>query len=70
MSNLFTKHPKSVGENYFSHFAEAFSFCIKLLILSCKSLVHAIFPFIYVDAASSRIKELNDQLQKRKNKQL
>ena len=70
MSNLFTKHPESVGENYFSHFAKAFSFCVKLLVLSYKSLVHAILPFIYVDATSSKIKELNDQMQQRKNKQL
>ena len=70
MSNLFTKHPKSVGENYFSHFEKAVGFCCKLLVLSYKSLVHAILPFIYIDATSSKIQELNDQLQQRKNKRL
>ena len=70
MSNIFTKHPISVGENYFLHFTKAMSFGIKLLFLSYKSCVHAIFPFIYVDVTSSKIKELNDQLQQRKNKQI
>jgi hypothetical protein len=70
MSNIFKKHPKSAGETYFLHFAKAMSFGIRLLVLSYKSFVHAIFPFIYVDAISSKIKELNDQLQQRKNKQL
>ncbi len=70
MSNIFTKHPESVGENYFLHFAKAIRFGVKLLFLSYKSFVHAILPFVYVDVISSKIKELNDQLQKRKNKQL
>lgn len=68
MSNIFTKHPKSVGENYFLHFAKAMIFSVKLLFLSYKSFVHAISPFVYMDVTSSKIKELNDQLQQRKNK--
>lgn len=68
MSNLFTKHPKSVGESYFTHFAKALNFCFQLLMLSLKTFVHAIFPFIYVDAASSKIKQMNKEMQQRKNK--
>ncbi len=70
MSNLFNKHLKAVGENYFTHFAKAFSFAFCLLILSFKSLIHAIFPFFYENATSSKIKELNDELQHRKSKKL
>ncbi len=65
MSNRFTEHPSSIGESYFVHFAKAFSFSLTMLNLSFKAFVHALFPFIYVTAASDRIKELNDVMQKR-----
>ena len=66
MSNLFTKHPKSAGETYRQHFFKALGFSGLLLSLSFKALVHAILPFIYESAISSRIKKLNEDLQQRK----
>jgi len=69
MSNLFTKHPKSAGETYTQHFFKALGFSGVLLSLSFKALVHAV-PFIYESTISSKIKELDEELQQRKNKQL
>ena len=55
MRNIFTEHPNDVGENYFQHMGHAIGFCLLLLSLSFKALVHAIFPFCYKTAVSDRI---------------
>lgn len=67
MKNIFTEHPEEVGENYFQHMGHAIGFCLLLLSLSFKALVHAIFPFWYKTAVSDRILKLNEGMQKRKN---
>lgn len=67
MKNIFTEHPKEVGENYFQHMGHAIGFCLLLLSLSFKALVHAIFPFWYKTAVSDRILKLSEGMQKRKN---
>ena len=66
MTNFFSRHLKNVGESYFTHFRKAFSFAVCLFVLSLKSLTHAIFPFFYEDTTSSKINELNEELQKRR----
>ena len=66
MKNIFTEHPKEVGESYLQHFAHALRFCLLLLSLSFKALVHAIFPFWYKTAVSDRIKKLSEGMQKRR----
>ena len=67
MKNIFTEHPNEVGENYFQHMGHAIVFCLLLLSLSFKALVHAIFPFWYKTAVSDRILKLSEGMQKRKN---
>ena len=67
MRNIFTEHPNDVGENYFQHMVHAIGFCLLLLSLSFKALVHAIFPFCYKTAVSDRILKLSEGMQKRKN---
>ena len=67
MRNIFTEHPNEVGENYFQHMGHAIGFCLLLLSLSFKALVHAIFPFCYKTAVSDRILKLSEGMQKRKN---
>ena len=67
MKNIFTDHPNSVGESYFQHFGKSFGFCLLLISLSFKALVHAIFPFCYVTSVSDRILTLSEGMQKRKN---
>ena len=66
MNNIFTKHPKSVGETYLQHLYHAMSFSCLLFSLSLKALVHALLPFCYETAVSDRVKRLSDGMQKRK----
>ena len=67
MNNIFTKHPKSVGETYLQHLYHAMSFSCLLFSLSLKALVHAVLPFCYVTAVSNKVKSLSDEMQKRKD---
>ena len=68
MKNLFTKHPKEVGESYFEHFAKAFGFGFKLLLISFRAFIHAIFPFFFEHSTSDKINELHKVLQERRKK--
>ena len=70
MKNIFTKHPKEVGESYFEHFAKAFSFGVKLLLISFRAFVHAVFPFFFEHGTSEKINELNKILQERRKKDI
>lgn len=53
MSNLFTKHPNSIGETYWQHFWFATCFAANLLVAGICCLIHAIFPFVFKDTASN-----------------
>ena len=66
MNNIFTKHPKEVGENYLQHFYHAMSFSCLLFSLSLKALVHALLPFCYETAVSDKVKKLSEGMQKRR----
>ena len=67
MKNIFTEHPKQVGETYFQHLIKAFSFSFKLLWMSVQAMIHALFPFLCVSTVSVKIKGMNDSLQSRKD---
>ena len=67
MRNIFTNHPKAVGETYFQHFFTSFRFGIKLLLIAARAFVHAIFPWCFEHSTSEKISKLNDVLQARKN---
>jgi hypothetical protein len=67
MKNIFKDHPNKVGETYFEHFLKAFGFGIKLMLISLRVFIHAIFPWCFEHSTSDRIKKLNDILQDRKN---
>ena len=66
MNNIFTKHPKEVGETYLQHLYQAMSFSCLLFSLSLKALVHALLPFCYETAVSDRVKTLSEGMQKRR----
>ena len=68
MRNIFTEHPKSVGESYFKHLYHAFSFSLLLLTLSAKAFIHAILPFLYITTVSDKIKSLSEDMQRRRSK--
>ena len=53
IKKLFTKHPDSLGESYLKHFIIAVFFSISLLFAGVVCMIHAIFPFLFEDTASS-----------------
>ena len=66
MNNIFTKHPKEVGESYIKHFFKALSFSALLFSLGFKALVHALLPFCFETAVSDKVKTLSSGMQKRR----
>ena len=66
MANIFTKHPKEVGETYFQHLWVALKYSFKLLLLFIISFIHSIFPFIFKTTVSAKIIEMAEQLKNRK----
>jgi|TARA_B100000073_G_scaffold344755_1_gene352245 hypothetical protein len=65
MKNPFTEHPNSVGESYFNHMGHALSYFVKLLFITIVTFVHAFFPFLFVNTASTMIKKINKHLENR-----
>lgn len=59
---LFTEHPKSVGETYFQHMAAAATFGVRMFTGALCCLLHAIFPFLFERTASQIIVELHDRM--------
>ncbi len=66
MLDLFTKHPKEQGETYLQHMRGALKIIYVLKILELKCVVHAIFPFLYVDAVSGKIECLKMMTNRKK----
>ena len=66
MKNIFTKHPKEVGESYIQHFFKALSFSGLLFSLGFKALIHALLPFCFETTVSDKVKTLSADMQKRR----
>jgi len=66
MANIFTKHPKEVGETYFQHLWIALKYSFKLLLLFVITFIHSIFPFIFKTTTSAQIIEMAEKLKNRK----
>ena len=58
----FTEHPAAVGETYLEHMAMALSFAVPMMLGALACLVHAIFPFLFVQSGSSAIASLHDRM--------
>lgn len=68
---LFTEHPESVGENYFTHGYQASLFGIKLISYGVAEIIHAIVPGIdlfeiFGTQSHKQLEKLIDQLKSRK----
>lgn len=63
---MFNKHPKEVGMTYFQHMKFAIKMSLSLFVLSITTLIHAIFPFLFVENVSNFIKETHMKLENRK----
>jgi hypothetical protein len=64
-TNSFTKHPEEVGMTYFQHLVFAMNLA-KLTITACvASMIHAIFPFLFVSTTSRITLKLYNLLKSR-----
>ncbi len=63
--NLFTAHPKSIGETYTQHAAFAIPFATRLIYSGCALLVHAVLPFLFIHTASHQVTALYAQMRNR-----
>ena len=68
MKNIFTEHPKEVGETYFQHLLKALSFSLKLLLMCFQVLLHAFIPCLCVTSVSEKVKIMSQVLESRKEK--
>ena len=66
--NPFTDHPREIGESYGEHFAHAGYFGIRMIGGGIACIVHAIFPFLFVNKGSETVKWLHTKLSKRVDK--
>ena len=65
--NIFTEHPRSVGETYNQHFKFAIKASLKLARASLCCFIHAFAPFVFTNTASGIVKSLNRKLESRVN---
>jgi hypothetical protein len=70
MVNLFTKHPKSIGETYLTHFKCAFKFGFMMIMGGIACVLHSIFPFLFTNTGSNvtimLAKKFSDRIDKQK----
>ena len=68
MINIFTKHPKEVGETYLQHMWAAVRYSFTFLLLLFVSLIHSIFPFLFIKTASCVVQEMAKHMEEREEK--
>lgn len=61
-SRLFLEHPRSVGEDYWTHQRAALRFSGRLLTAAWACLVHAAVPGLHRTTASDTIRQLHDEM--------
>jgi small basic protein len=67
--NLFAGHPKDIGETYTQHLSFAMLSGLKLVYGGIACILHAVFPFIFINTASHTVKTLAHDFEHRRNKQ-
>lgn len=58
----FQEHPASVGESYWQHMGQAFSFGARMLTASLACFLHGILPFLFTSTGSRTIAGLHDRM--------
>jgi hypothetical protein len=58
----FTEHPASVGETYCEHLVSAFHFSFDMICGGVACFVHGLFPFLFMNAGSSKIRSLHERM--------
>ena len=62
MKQLFTAHPRGVGESYWQHMASAFSFGLRMWVAGLACMVHALLPFLFTATGRNTIYKLHEQM--------
>ncbi|HEY1071880.1 DUF6356 family protein [Brevundimonas sp.] len=62
LKDLFTEHPKSVGETYFEHMGMAASFGAAMFIGAAACFVHALIPGLCVRTGSGVVTDLHHRM--------
>ncbi len=62
IKKMFTEHPETVGESYFGHMGQAFSFGFAMLFNGLACLLHGLFPFLFIKTGSEAITKLYDRM--------
>jgi hypothetical protein len=68
MANPFTQHPHEVGESYGAHFTNASAFGVRMLLGGMAALIHAVFPFMFVQTGSRTMDKLHKRMTRRSDK--
>ena len=68
MTNIFTKHPKEIGETYFEHMFNAVRFALTFLLLVVVSIIHSILPFLFTKTAGCVVQEMAKHMKEREEK--
>ena len=55
MSNPFTDHPHAIGESYLEHMKHALVMGIMTVLGGFACIIHAIFPFLFINTATNII---------------
>lgn len=59
---MFTAHPRSVGESYFAHLRAAMGFGFALLGAGFACLVHGLLPFLCTRTGSDAVARMHDRM--------
>ncbi len=62
---LFVEHPRSVGETYFEHQRQAFSFGGAMLLAALACFVHGLVPAWFRCTGSQTITRLHERMRAR-----
>lgn len=68
MTNIFTKHPQSVGETYLIHGFKAIGYGLMMLAATLCCLVHAVFPFVFQSTASNIARRVCQDVDQRRQR--
>lgn len=62
LRRLFTDHPASVGETYFQHLGQAWSFSAELALAAVKCFLHGLLPCLFVREGSEAVDRLHRRM--------
>ena len=58
LKELFNKHPRSVGENWWTHLLFTLKMSYLLFLLVVVLLIHGLIPFLFRDTVSGYFREV------------